>query len=85
MRFYCKFRGQKFVKLLEKLAWNLGTLLFFFEEDGVEGSEAKGGLITEQILFTNFENRNGWNLSSGDEGALELRSFNKVHQQGEFN
>ena len=32
---------------------------FFFEEDGVEGSEAKGGLITEQILFTNFENRNG--------------------------
>ena len=44
MRFYGKFRGQKYVKLLENLPRNLGTLLFFFEEDGVEGSDAKGGI-----------------------------------------
>ena len=75
MRFYCKFRSQKFLKLLEKLAWNLGMLLCSFEE-------GEGGL---KMLFTNFENKNGWHPAGHDEWALEIKGFNKVHQQGEFN
>ena len=37
---------------VRKITWKTGLkfgniTFFFFEEDGVEGSEAKGGLITE--------------------------------------
>ena len=78
MRFYCKFRGQKFLKLLENLGWNLGMLLCSFEE-------REGRLLTEQLRFTNFENKNGWHPSWHDEWALEIRGLNKVHQRGEFN
>ena len=78
MRFYCKLQSQKFLKLLEKLAWNLGILLCSFEE-------GEGGLITKKVLFTNFGNKNGWHPAGRDEWALEIRGFTKVHQRGEFN
>ena len=56
MRFYGKFRGQKFLKLLEnwREIWECYFVLL---------KRGRGGLITEQLRFTNFENKNGWHPS----------------------